>query len=819
MKSKKIGLILLATLVTLLLAMVIVPMAFKGKIISKVKQMANESMLAKLDFKEADLSLFRSFPQLDIRLNNLSISGINEFEGKTLLSVSTLSTSVSLSSLWKSDGITVSEIVLDNPQFIFLVNSAGKVNWDIVKSSDSPTSTKAKSPLKIELSKIELKNAGFTYQDDQSKMITQFREGNFELSGILQGSDSKLNFKGKADSISFEYGGKKFVNGMKVAGEGALQANFDQMSFRFLNNKLLINQLPLELQGTFVMGDKADQYDLTFQSGQSTLEELISFLPADQQQKLKTYEKSGKLSFSGSVKGTWSDQTYPSILADLILSDGRLKYSSKPNEVNKINMAVKLSKPEGPMDSLKISISRLEAYVAGRPIIANLLVTTPDSNPILAGNLIGEIDFSSLKNTIQMDSVEINGIAKASIQFNGPVSSIEKGEYDRFQTKGDLTLRDFSYRSPGFPETLGIQTAGFVFNSKEINISSMKGKLGASDFTVDGSFTDYWAYILKDGTLKGNIKFKSSYLDVTQLMNGGTQPKDTTIHSDPYVIPARVDLTVQADVDRMLYSRMDIRGTTGTLIIRDQKLNLDQLSMNMLKGKMVLSGTYAAKEKSPADFNFKMELKDFDLPTAYQSVGIVRHFLPIAGNSKGTFLSGISLNGTLGKDYAPNFGTLNGAGQLSLKSLELVGTNLFSEIGKYFRKDLFTNVRVNDFSSNITITNGALSISPFTTKIANQEVTISGSQSLALDLNFRLNFKVNKSDLSSDVTGLIGLLPGTENIDKYPIGISLGGNIAKPEVKVDLSEAKNLVETEFKKKAKSTFQDAAKKFGLENLFK
>jgi hypothetical protein len=302
-------------------------------------------------------------------------------------------------------------------------------------------------------------------------------------------------------------------------------------------------------------------------------------------------------------------------------------------------------------------------------------------------------------------------------------------------------------------------------------------------------------------------------------MNGGATTKDSTVHSEPYVLPARVDFTVQADVNRMFYNRMEIKSTTGKLVVKDQKLNLDQLSMNLLKGKMVLAGTYSCREKSPADFNFKLDMKDFDLPTAYQSVGLVRHILPIAGNSKGTFFSGMSLSGKLGKDYAPDFAALNGSGQISLKNTELVGNNLFSEIGKYFRKDLFTNVKVNDFTSHLTITNGALSIAPFATKIANQEVTISGSQSLSLDLNYQLNFKVNKSDLSQDVSGLIGMVPGTENIEKYPIRINLVGNIKKPEVKVDLSEAKTLVESEFKKKAKSSLQEAAKKFGLENLFK
>ncbi len=819
MAKKKILLISGVVLATLILAIVLIPILFKGKIVAKVKEMANQSLLAKLDFKDADVSLFRSFPQLDVHLNKLTINGINEFEGKQLIQIETLSTSVALSSLWKSDGMTVSEIVLTNPQFNFLVSPTGKANWEITKPSTTKTSTQSKSPMKIELTKIQLINTLLTYRDEQAKMSTGFKNGNFELSGFLKGSDTKLNFKGETDSIAFEYGGKKLISGMKVNGEGALQANFDQMSFRFLDNKFNLNKLPVQLQGTFVMGDKEDQYDLAFQSTGATLDELIGFLPQAQQIKLKAYEKGGNLSFGGVIKGTYSDTTFPALSADLKLTDGKLKYPSKPNEINKIQMVASLSKPQGILDSMKISVSKMEALVAGHPIIANLSVKTPVSNPNLAGNIVGEIDFATLRQTIPIDSMEIGGMAQANIHFNGPYSAIDKGDYAKFQTSGAITLNDFFYRSATFPERIGIQSGKFAFDSKQVSITSMKGKFGQSDFTVDGSFADYWAYLLKDGTILGDIRLKSDLLDVTQLMNSGTQNKDTTHLGEPYVIPARMDLTLQANVDRMLYNKMEIRGTTGKLMVKDQKLNLDQLSMNLLKGRMVLSGVYAAREKSPADFNFKIDIKDFDLPTAYQSMGIVRHILPIAGNSKGTFLSGLSLTGKLGKDYAPYFETLNGNGQISLKNLELVGNNMFAEIGKYFRKDLFTNVKVNDFASNIVLTNGALSISPFTTKVANQEVTVSGSQTLALDLNYQFNFKVNKNDLAADVTNLIGLVPGAENIDKYPIRINVVGNLRKPDVKVDLSEAKDLVAKEFSKKAKSTLQDAVKKFGLEGLFK
>ena len=126
---------------------------------------------------------------------------------------------------------------------------------------------------------------------------------------------------------------------------------------------------------------------------------------------------------------------------------------------------------------------------------------------------------------------------------------------------------------------------------------------------------------------------------------------------------------------------------------------------------------------------------------------------------------------------------------------------------------------MNDFATNFKVVNGGLVVSPFNTKVAGQEVTVSGKQSVTKNLDYRIDFKVNKEDVSEEVTKYVGFVPGAENIAKYPIGVNIGGTFDKPDVKIDLSEAKTLVETEFKKKAGSTIQDAVKKLGLDKLFK
>ena len=383
-------------------------------------------------------------------------------------------------------------------------------------------------------------------------------------------------------------------------------------------------------------------------------------------------------------------------------------------------------------------------------------------------------------------------------------------------------MNEFVLTSAKLSQKLDIKSANIGLNPKSILLTDLSGKFGESDFTVNGSLTNYWGYLLKKGILTGNIALNSGYFNFNQLLsnpNSKSTPNDSLGTGKPSELAENVNFTIQSSVNHALYERMNITGISGKVMIMERKVILEGLSMNMLKGKVLVSGIYATPQGMVPDFDFKIDIKDFDLPTAYQSSGTIRHFLPVAGQSTGSFNSVISMTGKIGADNTPAFATLNGGGNITLRNIELVGAGFFNDIAKYFRKDLFRRVRINDFATNFKMVNGGVTITPFSTKLAGQDVTISGQQTANLNLDYKIDFKVNKEDLSSDVNSYIGFVPGAENIKKYPIVINLGGSFEKPDIKVDLTEAKDLVAKEFTKKAGSAIRDALKQFGLDKLFK
>ena len=83
---KKLIKFTVVVLSVLTLSAFLIPVLFKDKILKLVKVEINKNVLAKVDFKNLHLSFLRHFPKLSITLEDVSITGFNDFKKDTLLS-------------------------------------------------------------------------------------------------------------------------------------------------------------------------------------------------------------------------------------------------------------------------------------------------------------------------------------------------------------------------------------------------------------------------------------------------------------------------------------------------------------------------------------------------------------------------------------------------------------------------------------------------------------------------------------------------------------------------------------------------------------
>ena len=165
-------------LVALLAVLIIVPVVMKPKIVEIVKSEANKMLNARLDFGDLDLSLLRHFPHASVELTDLSLVGVDKFEGDTLVAADRISVVVNLMSIFGDEGYEVTKILLKKPQIHARCLADGAVNWDIVKGDDEPEETEVSeeeetdepSSFKLQVRDFRITDAALSYVDEQSGM-------------------------------------------------------------------------------------------------------------------------------------------------------------------------------------------------------------------------------------------------------------------------------------------------------------------------------------------------------------------------------------------------------------------------------------------------------------------------------------------------------------------------------------------------------------------------------------------------------------------------------------------------------------------------
>ncbi|MDX1912167.1 MAG: AsmA family protein, partial [Saprospiraceae bacterium] len=144
----------------LLAAMIAIPYLFKDEIVTQVKTAANESLTAKLDFSDVDISIFRHFPQLSIGLEGLDITnGPGPFEGVKLVKCERLDVAVDLWSAIFGDKVVIKGLFFKKPDIKVYALSNGQANYDITKpepeTKTPATSSGESAPVKLERYGIE----------------------------------------------------------------------------------------------------------------------------------------------------------------------------------------------------------------------------------------------------------------------------------------------------------------------------------------------------------------------------------------------------------------------------------------------------------------------------------------------------------------------------------------------------------------------------------------------------------------------------------------------------------------------------------------
>lgn len=784
---KRILKIFVAFIAVVLLLLLSVPYFFKGGIEELIKKEGNKMLNAEFDFGGLDISLIRNFPLASLTIEDFYLKGVGQFENDTLLSAGEVTAAVNVMSLFGDEGFDIRKILLDNVSVTAVVLPDSTVNWNVMKDSGEEDDTEeSSSPFRIKLQELVIDNFGLVYDDRLGNMYARIIGMDAECSGDFGSSRTLLELVASINALTFSMDGVPFINNARIAADMNVDADLENNKFTLKENILELNAIKAAVDGWVAMTDNGMEMDLRLNSNEIGFKEILSLVPAIYTRDFEGLKTDGQAKLGAYAKGSLiGDSIVPEFNVELDVKDAMFQYPSLPAGVSRINVAANISNPGGSFDRTVVKVAPLSFVMANNPFSVSATLSTPMSDMQFDVAAKGVLDLGKVKEIYPLEEMALNGVVNADMSIKGRMSSIERGMYDKIAASGNVRLADMLLAMDGMPD-IEIKKSLLSFTPRYLQLDETVVMIGDNDLTVDSRFENYIGYLLKGSTIKGNLNVRSNSFNLNDFMADDTAVADETeAVSAPDTaalavirVPENIDFAMNAAFKELAFGNFTFRNVNGNLDIDEGKVDMKNLSLETMGGKVVVNGFYKAPADVQPEFNASLKLSDIVFAQAYKELGVVQKMAPIFGGITGAFSGEMKINTKLDETMSPELHSLEGSGLLTTKDVSLDGVTVIQQVADILKKPELKKTSVKDVRVEFVISDGRVITKPFDVKLGDCRMNVSGSTGLDQTIDY-----VGKITIPESLGGVSRL--GT-------VDMTIEGKFNSPKVKVDLeSLAKN----------------------------
>ena len=567
-KALKITGITLASLVGVILVLSTIALALvtsPKRLTNMVKRYVPKYVDFDLRLQQANLTLFKTFPDIGLELDKVAImSPMEGAPSDTLASIDKLTLTADAKKFLKEKQIIVKKLILEEAYVNLFTNAEGHSNLDIFSSDSTKTDTTTKPfDYSVNLEEVSLKNSTVLYNDLRTKLHAGVVGLNTDIRGAMKDQDIQAVLGLQANSIQLQTEGLKGAvqqlnlgfdgdlkdfnhlhgtlqlgspdltlnAGYEVLYHDAVQINLpvtmdlDPLNASLAMASIGLNDYRITLDGNVIASDtNSYDLDLAFATNALDIEDLMHYLPENVTNNLAGMSFKGKAALTdGKITGCYNDSTMPLITTKVTASDATIGIPSLPYPFKETNLSTLVSVDLN--DSINAKDIQLNTKLNRSTIEANGDITDLTGKMDLDMNLKSNLYLTDLKAFLPKN-MKLNGRADAKVKLQSKLDDLMKAVNTlQFNTKtkadANITLTNFDFAmdtihaaSPSMKLNLGIpakQRKGvhLGLNTATLNATagpSIKADLSNLELEANVDRLDKIESALADAMLKmGNL--------------------------------------------------------------------------------------------------------------------------------------------------------------------------------------------------------------------------------------------------------------------------------------------------------------------------
>lgn len=419
------SIILGGLVVLILLTAFIVPVVFKDDIRKAIDAEVAKSINADVvfDTDNFSLSLFRNFPNITVRMQDLGVINRAPFEGEVLFATQMLEVEVNLKEVLFGDELRINGISLIKPIININVLEDGRANYDIAIPSADSVADESGGEFSFGIDHWEVVDGDLSYHDRSIPFSLVINGLNHEGSGDFSEVQFDLTTHSVADTLTVSYDGTEYLTRKKAQIDAVLQISEDYSLYTFKQNVIRVNDFMTTLDGWFRMNENNYEMDIDFRTPENSFKSLLSLVPGMYTESFGDIEAEGDVAFSGMIKGTYSEQQMPAFHLGLQVTEGMFRYPELPVPVDHINVDLVVDNKDGIVENTSIDLKQLRMNFGSNPLearatIANLRDYRMDAN------LLAQLNLEELTGIFPMEGIELKGNYSIDLTANGIYDSV-----------------------------------------------------------------------------------------------------------------------------------------------------------------------------------------------------------------------------------------------------------------------------------------------------------------------------------------------------------------------------------------------------------
>lgn len=795
--------------VALVLALLLLPALLRGPVEARAHAEIEKAVAARVEWSGVGLTFFRDFPNLTLDLDDLAVLGVDAFAGDTLVAMERFSLVLDLGTVWRSlrgnGAVLVRSVQLAHPAVHLRVLDDGSANWDIARGGADPASepgsepasgaAPAAAPAAAQAMSLELRDFSVT---DGTLVMEDARSGLFvSLTGLqhtLAGDFSQDRFvvrtRTQADAATVRFAGLPYLERTALDFRADLDADMANKRFTFADNELRLNDLQVGFSGSAAsVGDNV-ALDVTFQAPRTDFAQVLSLVPVVYAHDFATLQTSGSFTLAGNVTGEWGENAFPAFTLAADVADGMFRYPDLPLPARDISLHLAVDNPGGDVDNTVVRLERAHVQLGDQVVHAALTLRTPVSDPDVDLSVEGTVDLADVARTVKLPDVqELTGTVQADATVRARLSDVDAKRWERVAARGTVSARDVAVRSATLAQPVSVQEATLVLSPQRAELRSLQAMLGSSDVRASGSLDNVLAYVLRGDALQGRATFASHHVNLDEWKS------DSELQAIP--VPAGFDMALSGTVDSLTYGVLRMSDARGGLMLKDQRVTLDDFTLRTLGGRIAMNGFYDTVDPARPLFNVDVALDSLDIPGSSAAFLTVRALAPVARFARGTFSAALKLDGALGSGMEPIFDALSGSGSLQTTPLTLEGFPAMARLSDALKLPQLANPTLNAIRSTLEIKDGRLHVKPFSVGVGDFRLGVTGSNGVDGSMDYALSLAVPRALLGGAadqaVRGLISQAGrvgvNLEAADSVEVSVTLGGTVTDPSVQTAFGRA------------------------------